>query len=125
MNKQILFFIVSCLVMGFAQSRAMESCSAKVLSLKNLATMQIAQESDVERLKAHISALHLDLALQVLVNALSFNLEIYPVAKCDLLADFRKREGLSVALVAHLEHLERKLLLGGSMNMDIDKDNGE
>lgn len=119
-NIKVLISIVFSLVLGFTHSRAMEANASKILSLKNLVIMQIAQESDVEKLKNHIAHLDQDLALQVLSFALAFNFELYSVAKCELVASFRTRKCLSVALEKQLQRLERKLLLGGSLSMDTD-----
>jgi len=117
MMKKILF-LTMFMAMGSSSSRAMELPTSNVLSLKNTILMQLAQESDVEILHAVMATLHNDLAFQLLSNILAFNFDLYPFAKCELIADFRARQGLSVRLSKHLEALERQMLLGGRVTME-------
>ncbi len=120
MVKQFLYFpilLASIAIPAFAMEAPKQEESV-VLSLKNLALAQVAQEETIEVLKKSFSCLSHDLAFLLLSDVLAFNFSLTPFQKSELVADFRNREGLTESIHTLLENVERNLLRGGSTDMN-------
>lgn len=111
--KRVYLFVFSLSLLLFSSAHAMQPKSA-VLSLQNLAMMQLAAQDDAVVLRLNLEKLSNDLALALLLHVMSFNFDLSLFAKAELAADFKKRKGLSKALKDKLAELEKNLLRGNS-----------
>lgn len=123
--KYYNFFLLSFCTLGLsANAMSLSSSGEGVLSLQSLAMMQLAQEEDVAVLKKNLNSLPNHLALDLLFQVMNTNFNLNPWVKCELVADFRNREGVSSDFQKRLSVLEGKLLRGTSHDV-IDENNFE